>query len=397
MIVESFKIALGGATELTSENITTVKASIDRVLSDSTDRSRRLIQSRESEFSRYASELSVLSSSTSRAVSELRLLETSLSETVARAREVTAGLAQTRAELGGERAKLFLLESIQKVSSLHCQIKADLAQDDFERAHRGIVDFGQLFAAGEFEKECASEWIAIIQPRFRAIMGMVKRSFSLARLDVFSLVLKDLNVCDRFSVCFFSYLADEFVPQLEGSSADVEVDDDVVSIVAREPGKPVVEIAREVFRLVSAAFCESGIEISKKNSQRFVEAAVRIAEKGTAPANLEQMVSELCDVAGVDPMDIQRVAELSRLGKVLGQCRAMLKDGRTLADVVREARTRLGGSVEGVLRQIVAMATVIWRGDRDKLSSAISTLMRLDPIDEAFECALLVERTISQM
>jgi hypothetical protein len=63
---------------------------------------------------------------------------------------------------------------------------------------------------------------------------------------------------------------------------------------------------------------------------------------------------------------------------------------------VLEARTMLGGSLKEVLRLIVALATVIWKGDRHKLELAIPTLLKIEPIAEAFECALLIKKVIAQ-
>jgi hypothetical protein len=174
------------------------------------------------------------------------------------------------------------------------------------------------------------------------------------------------------------------------------VEDGLISIVFDDDQGLAILGALELFKCVSSAFSKGGIEISIANRQRFVARVLAIASKSRIDSDVEAKVNELCEIAGVDHVDVKQEVERLKLAAVLGQYRTMLIEKRTLGDVVLEARTMFGGSLKGVLRQIVALATVIWNDDRNTLEAAIPTLLKLEPCDEAFESALLIEKAIAR-
>lgn len=112
-------------------------------------------------------------------------------------------------------------------------------------------------------------------------------------------------------------------------------------------------------------FSQINLEISEFDRQTLAEQSARIALVGGMPSDIEERVIELGDVAGVKYVDVRIIMDRSRRARVLGQCRKILREGRTLGDVGCEARTLLGRPVEGILRKIVVMAThYLARGSR---------------------------------
>jgi hypothetical protein len=398
MILRHLRAAVGGVSELTAETINDVKSSLQDSLGESATLGRRLLLDPQTGLASSASELESLAKDEAELSTAIKAYHSSLSSLLARAKQLASSRSEFMQGIKTERTKLTVYQKLRRFSCLHCDIKQFLAGDSFGEARAAFDELQELSRPlklmAQFDK-VRGDYRDLLQRRFPEVLAISDRGFSLRKVPDMAPLLVVLNLVAAFCDVFFSYLIDRFLPLLFGNRVGLVIDN--LTYTLGDGGPTGISACLPLFQSLLSVFRLAGVEFSRANQERYATIALQLASQPilNVSQDLETVINELCDLAGMERRDVAVLIRESILARVLGDSRQMLREGRPFLEVVAAARGRVDkGEFPRALRQLAILATVVWKDDKDKLRSVIPMLFALEPAGVAFECGLFMERAI---
>ena len=315
------------------------------------------------------------------------------------------------ADIFQEKKRLFVLSKIKEYFE-----KVSFLQQSFtKRDYQNILDslkeieaMSKNLKQEESFENIKTDSLQKMRLLFDDIVSLKEQSVTFPDKQKFNIFHEILNFLhdETFENHIFSFIINNFLPKMSTKNCYVKDSSlsatPCISLAFRsDPHTPATFIneSSNLLTLLLKNIEEGGFVVKQELIEKYAMAALEIGmalcggrEKETAEA-----AKNLCRLAKIEDIDIAKLAQESRVPKLLDDCRTMFKEGKVFGDAVSKMKDVFEGTPEtGILTKITILALIEWKNDPERLRMMFTVLVAVNT-DEALKCILMVQRRLDEL